>query len=95
MNRKRLYAIHYAPQAIPGATMKDYARDYYLNGGTAPRGRVWVFYRQDAAGHVTAREYQPWGNLSRLTNDLARLYQTEEDPRTGTVRFEVGRRRGR
>lgn len=86
---KHLYAIHYAPRAIPGATTADYLRDYYLNNSTAARAPRWVFYRQNAAGQITVNEYAAGGRTTRLLATLENALPVELDSETGTVRFKV------
>ena len=91
--RKRIYAIHYAP-VIPGGTMTDYLRDYYIDGGTARRVMRWLFYRQDAGGRVEVREYRDFPDSMALVDALiAAGISTEIDPNGHTYKFEPRRPR--
>ena len=88
MSRKRIYAIHYAP-VIPGATMADYVRDYYIDDGKARRVMRWLFYRQDANGRSEVREYRDFPDSGGLIDALvAADIPLEIYPRSGAYRFE-------
>lgn len=91
MNRRRIYAIHYAA-VIPSATLADYARDYYIDHGKARRVMRWLFYRQDAAGRVTVREYRDWPDAMGMLDTLTAAGIPLEIGDGGTWKFEVWRR---
>lgn len=87
MNRKRIYAVHYGP-AIPNATLADYTRDYYIDHGKARRVMRWLFYRQDAGGRVSVREYRDFPDSAALVDALiAAGIPLEIDPAGHTYKF--------
>lgn len=89
--RKRIYAIHYAP-VIPGGTMTDYLRDYYIDGGTARRVMRWLFYRQDDAGRVSVREYHTQRDPMAIFDALTAAGTSIEFGKGGAWKFEPRRR---
>ena len=86
MNRKRVYAVHVA--RVGFTSMTEYAK-WKAGPDPAPAGEFFIFYRQDAAGRATVRQYliryaRYYGLLDRLTD----RYQYEYDPSRHTYKIE-------